>query len=128
MSRGEGPVERLWAAIQTRDWIGAGEQLAEDVVIDWPATGERLAGRDRYVEVQRAYPEGWSIDARTFVHEETRVAAEIRVPHGDEVFFCAGFHEVEAGVIVRGVEHWSDGQPSNSPLWRAHLVEPLTDR
>jgi hypothetical protein len=123
-----GPVEQLWVAIQARDWTTAGEQLAEDVVIDWPATGERISGRDRYLDVQRAFPEGWSIDVRTLVHEGRRVAAEVRVPHGDEVFLCAAFYEVEGGMIARGVEHWSDGRPDSPPARRSHLTEQLRGR
>ena len=78
----EGPVERLWAAVQGRDWVAAREQLAENVTIDWPATGERFSGRDRYLEVQRIYPEGWSIEVLTLVREGSQVAVEARVPHG----------------------------------------------
>jgi hypothetical protein len=124
----EVPVKRLWAAIQARDWQDAAAQLADDVVIDWPATGERIRGRDRYIELQRIYPEGWSIEVRTLIHDGGRVAVEVRVPHGDEVFFCAAFYVIEEGMIARGMEHWSDGRPSSAPTWRAHLVEPLPDR
>ena len=124
----KGPVERLWTAIQARDWVAAREQLAENVTIDWPATGERFSGRERYLEVQRIYPKGWSIEVRTLVQEGSRVAVEVRVPHGDEVFFCAAFYEVEAGMIGRGVEHWSAGRASSPPSWRRHLAEPLPGR
>ena len=124
----ERPVEKLWVAIQARDWDAAKAQLAEDVVIDWPATGERFSGRDNYVDVQRIYPEGWSIEVQTVVSEERRVAIEVRVPHGDDGFFCVAFYEIDDGVIARGVEHWSDGRASSSPGWRAHLVQPLRAR
>jgi ketosteroid isomerase-like protein len=123
-----GPVERLWAAIQARDWAAAEAELAPDVVIDWPATGERLSGRAAYLEMQRIYPEGWSIEVRHVVHEGDRVAAEVRVPHGDDVFFCAAFYDLRGGVVVRGVEHWSDGTSRPAPAWRAHLVEPIDER
>lgn len=99
--------ERFWAAVQARDWVAAREQLAENVVIDWPATGERFSGRDRYLEVQRIYPEGWSIEVRAIAHEGAQVAAEVRVPHGSDVFFCAAFYELEDGVIARV---WSTGR------------------
>jgi hypothetical protein len=123
-----GPVERLWTAIQARDWNDARDQLAEEVVIDWPATGERFHGRDRYIEVQRIYPEGWSIEVRSLIREGSRVAAELRVPHGDQVFFCAAFYEIQGGVIVSGVEHWSDGEPSSPPGWRDGFADPLPHR
>ena len=65
---------------------------------------------------------------RTLVQEGSRVAVEVRVPHGDEVFLCAAFYELEAGMITRGVEHWSEGRASPAPGWRRHLAEPLPGR
>jgi hypothetical protein len=32
---------------------------------------------------------------------------------------------VSDGKIVRGVEYWSDGEPSPAPEWRAQWTEPL---
>jgi hypothetical protein len=122
------PVGAWWAAVASRDWERAGAQLHPDVVVDWPATGERLRGRDAFVDVQRAFPEGWSLEVRRIVRQGGRVAVEARVPHGEEVFYCAGFYDVEGGFVVRAVEHWSDGAAAPAPGWRAHLVEPLGER
>jgi ketosteroid isomerase-like protein len=122
------PVSTWWAAVVERDWDRAAAQLHPDVVVDWPATGERLRGRDAFVEVQRIFPEGWSIEVRRVLREGDGVAVEARVPHGDEVFFCAGFYEVRDGLVVRAVEHWSGGSTLPAAPWRAHLVEPLDGR
>ena len=123
-----GPVERWWEAVAARDWERAAAQLHPEVVVDWPATGERLRGRDAFLEVQRIYPEGWEIEVRRVLHDGDRVAVEARVPHGGEVFFCAGFYEVAGGLVVRAVEHWSAGSAAPAPAWRAHLVERLDER
>jgi hypothetical protein len=122
------PVDAWWAAVAARDWELAAAQLHPDVVVDWPATAERLRGRAAFVEVQRVFPEGWEIEVRRVVREGELVAIEARVPHGDDVFFCAGFYEVRDGLVVSAVEHWSDGSAGAAPAWRAHLVEPLAER
>ena len=46
------------------------------------------------------------------------VAAQVRVIHGDDVFWCAGFYTVTDGVIVRGVEHWVTEGSEDPPEWR----------
>jgi len=35
-----------------------------------------------------------------------RVASQIRVTHGAQVFWCAGFYTVKGDLITSGVEHW----------------------
>ncbi|WP_244502348.1 nuclear transport factor 2 family protein [Streptomyces oceani] len=32
-------VQELWDRMQARDWVGIGELLADDVVIEWPVSG-----------------------------------------------------------------------------------------
>jgi hypothetical protein len=122
------PVEAWWDAVGCRDWGRAAAQLHPDVVLEWPATAERIRGREAVVQLQRIFPEGWEIEVRRIVRDGGSVAVEARVPHGDEVFFCAGFYEVADGLVTAAVEHWSDGAAGPAPAWRAHLVEPLEDR
>jgi limonene-1,2-epoxide hydrolase len=54
-------VRALWERFQARSWDAAGELLAEDVVVDWPQTRERMRGRANVIAVNRNYPEGWTI-------------------------------------------------------------------
>ena len=37
-------VRRLFERMEARDWAGAGELVAPEAVIEWPATGERFTG------------------------------------------------------------------------------------
>src|SRR5262249_51397930 len=61
VTRPKDVVAELWTRFESRDWDGAAELLAEDVVVDWPHSRERLRGRANVVGFNRAYPEGWSI-------------------------------------------------------------------
>ncbi|MFC7922040.1 nuclear transport factor 2 family protein [Streptomyces cinereoruber] len=51
-------VGALWDRMQARDRDGLAALLAEDAVVEWPVSGERITGRDDYVAVNREYPEG----------------------------------------------------------------------
>ncbi|WP_432264009.1 hypothetical protein [Streptomyces griseoflavus] len=41
--------------MQARDGEGLGALLADDLVVEWPVSGERIVG------VNAEYPEGWSV-------------------------------------------------------------------
>ncbi len=103
---------------------GAGELLAENAVIDWPASRERLAGRATIIAVNREYQEGWSIKVLRVIAEDDQVAAEVEVPHTDlGLFRVAGFYTVRDGQIMHGTEYWTTVGADEPMRDRAHLVE-----
>jgi ketosteroid isomerase-like protein len=119
-------VEALWARIQARDWAGVGELVDENAVIDWPASGERIIGRDNYVALNRQYPEGWSIRVLRIVADGSEVVSEVEVPHTDlGVFRAASLWTVADGRIARGTEYWTSVGADPSPAWRSAYVTPM---
>jgi len=119
------PVRLLWERMEARDWDAVADQLHPDVVVDWPNTAERMRGRDKYLAVQREYPEGWHIEVLRIVDGGDTVVSEVRVEQGGKRFFAVSFFELEEGRIARAVEYWSDGEPQPAPAWRAPLTESL---
>ena len=119
------PVRLLWERMEARDWDAVADQLHPDVVVDWPNTAERMRGRDKYLAVQREYPEGWHIELLRIVDGGDTVVSEVRVEQGGKRFFAVSFFELEEGRIARAVEYWSDGEPQPAPAWRAPLTESL---
>jgi ketosteroid isomerase-like protein len=119
-------IHQLWDRMQARDWVGVGEQLADDVVIEWPVSGERIVGRDNYVSINAEYPEGWSIRVLGIVAAGEEVVSEVEVPHETMgVHRVASFWTVRSGRIVAGREYWSELGSDPSPEWRAGYVERL---
>jgi ketosteroid isomerase-like protein len=119
-------VAELWRRLQARDWDGMAELLAEDLVIEWPNTWQRIRGRDAYVEFNRAYPEGWSIEVVNLVAEGVTVVSEVRVPHTDlGQFDLVSILVVEDGRVVRGREYWMDEVTEPIPPERARWLEPM---
>jgi ketosteroid isomerase-like protein len=117
-------IRALWYRIEKREWTGVGDLVAEDAVIEWPASRERITGRDNYVAVNREYPEGWSIKVLRIVAEDDQVASEVEVPHADlGTFRVASFWTVADGRIVRGTEYWTSLGADQPPQWRAGYAQ-----
>ncbi len=114
-------VRSFYERMQDRNWDGAGELLAPSLVIDFTETGERF-GRDGFLAMNRAYPEGWTIDVIEILAAGDRVAAQVRVDHTQDVFWCAGFYEVIDGLIVTGTEHWVTEGSQPAPEWRSQYT------
>ncbi|MBQ1066063.1 MULTISPECIES: nuclear transport factor 2 family protein [unclassified Micromonospora] len=122
----EAVVRALWDRMQARDWAGVGELLADDVVVEWPASAERIVGRDNYVKINAEYPEGWSIRVLRVVASGETVVSEVEVPHeGMGVHRVASFWTVRDGRIVEGREYWTSLGHDPSPQWRAAWVQPM---
>jgi ketosteroid isomerase-like protein len=117
-------VRALWSRIQDRDWVGVGDLLAEDVVVEWPVSRERINGRDNYVTMNREYPEGWAIKVLRLVAEDDQVVSEVEVPHAElGVFRVASFWTVAGGKIARATEYWTSVGADESPAWRSAIVQ-----
>ena len=117
-------VQGLWDRVQARDWGGVGELLADDLVVEWPVSGERIVGRGNFVSVNTEYPEGWAIRVLRIVADGDQVVSEVEVPHETMgVYRAASFWPVRDGKIVHGREYWTELGSDPSPDWRAAYVE-----
>jgi len=120
-------VAEMWRRLQARDWDGLAELLADDVVIDWPNTRQRIRGRASYLGFNRAYPEGWTIEVVNLFADGSTVVSEVRVPHtGFGRFDLVSILEVEDGRVVRGRECWMDEVSEPVPPERAAWLEPMS--
>ncbi len=107
--------------MQARDWTGAGRLLSPSVSIVYTETGERFDG-DAFLAMNRAYPDGWTITVLECMSQGDRVAAQVRVDHGADVFWCAGFYTVAGQMIVDGTEHWVHEGSRAPPDWRREFA------
>lgn len=122
-------VRRYWARMQERDWAGVRALLADDVVLDYPHSGERFVGADAVLALNTQYPEGWSIEPVGVLAEGDRVFAEVEVPfEGVGVFAVASMWTVRDGLLVRGREYWILEAGEEPPAWRAKLAQRFDGR
>jgi hypothetical protein len=110
-------VRSFFERMESRDWERAGELLSPQVHIEFTETGEHFDGPN-FLAMNRAYPDGWTVTVVETVAAADRVAAQVRVDHGADTFWCAGFYTVSDSVIVDGVEHWVHAGSQPPPEWR----------
>lgn len=116
-------VRAFFERMQARDWDAAGQLLDPDVEVQWPVTGERFRG-PAFLEMQRAYPEGWRIEVVEVLGDTAtspdvaRVAARVAVDQSGERFWCFGFYTVTGSRIRDAVELWGTEDSEPPPQWR----------
>ncbi|MBI5258243.1 MAG: GNAT family N-acetyltransferase [Burkholderiales bacterium] len=111
-------VRALWHAIEARDWPAARALLRDDLHVTWWTSGERFAGADAFIELQRRFPEGWAIRLVECERlEDGRVMSLVRVDHPPQVFFATSFFTVDDGRVIGLDEYWATMEAP--PAWRA---------
>ncbi|GGO58503.1 hypothetical protein GCM10012287_56810 [Streptomyces daqingensis] len=119
-------VAGFWGRMQARDWEGLGELLAEDLVVEWPVTAERIEGRSDFIRINAEYPEGWAIHVQRIVADGETVVSEVEVPHDTMgVHLVVSLWTVRDGKITAGREYWTEPGSDPSPEWRAPYVRRM---
>jgi len=121
-------VREYWALMGTNDFRHASEVLAEDFVLDWPQSKERIRGRERFARVNEEYPAHgrWQFRVHRVVgDDEVAVSdvSDVSVTDGVVHARAITFSTVRDGLIVHQTEYWPDDYPA--PENRKHLVEPI---
>jgi ketosteroid isomerase-like protein len=117
-------VTQYWRRTQARDWAGVTALLAPGLVVEWPVSGERFTSREPFVDMNRAYPEGWSIQVMRVVQQGDVVVSEVRVPHVEfGVVIALSFWKVNGGVIAEGTEYWVTPGSEEPPAWRSSFAD-----
>lgn len=115
-------VGLFWAAMQANDWAAAAALFADDYVLTWPQSGERIVGRANFVAINSAYPAAgvWRFTVERFVAEGELAVTDVAVTDGAVQARVVTFTTVRAGQIVAQVEYWPD--PFEAPAWRSAWV------
>lgn len=126
-------VAHLWERIEARDWDGVAALIAEDAVIEWPVSGERIVGRANFVAVLRDEGEDSEDDERSLGAVEVLriladgdlVVTEVEIPEEHVVYRAVSLWTVHDGEIAGAREYWTSPGQDPAPRWRAVYVEPL---
>ncbi|WP_371677816.1 nuclear transport factor 2 family protein [Streptomyces sp. NBC_01276] len=126
-------VARLWERIEARDWDGMAALIAEDAVIEWPVSGERIVGRANFVAVLRDEGEDsaddesslGAVEVLRILADGDLVVTEVEIPEEHVVYRAVSLWTVRDGEIVGAREYWTSPGQDPAPRWRAVYVEPL---
>lgn len=120
-------VTQFWAEMQANDWATAAALFANDYLLYWPQSGERIHGAANFIAINSAYPAAgrWSFSVERLVVEGEQVVTDVVVSDGTVTARAITFTTVRDGRIAGQVEYWPD--PFEAPAWRAAWVERLVD-
>lgn len=118
-------VQHFWQLMASNDFRSVGAVLADDYVLEWPQSKERIRGRDRFAAMNAEYPAHgrWMFTIHRLLGNDTEVVSDVGVTDGVQVGRVISFFTVVDGKISRQVEFWPE--PYEAPANRAHLVEPI---
>jgi ketosteroid isomerase-like protein len=114
-------VRAVWESMEARDWEAVRRLLADDLIVTWPQTRERIRSGDAFLELNRTYPGDWHITVEEVLCEGDRVAARVTIVSGGDTFYTSGFYRVREGRITEATETFAE--PGTPPYDRSHLAE-----
>ena len=111
----------------TNDFHAVAGVLAEDFVLEWPQSRERIRGAANFARMNAEYPAHgrWLFDVHRIVGGATEAVSDVSVTDGVQRARAISFFTVEHGRIRKLVEFWPE--PYEAPPQRAHLVERMVE-
>ena len=111
-------LEALVAALNASDLEGLDRVFADDVVMEWPQSGERIVGGHDRHEIYGRFPSLPQVTPRRMTGSDDLWVLEASLDYGDgDPFQCVFIFEMRDGLIAKETGYWS--QPFPAPDWRA---------
>ena len=115
-------LDRTIEAMFRGDFDTATEALAEDGVVEWPQSGERITGREACLNVYRNYPGGPpSYELRRVTGGPDVFVVEARGDYSGTIVYLTSILEFRDGKIQRQTDYFADAFPA--PAWREQWVD-----
>lgn len=118
-------AREYWRLMGTNQFGAVATVLAEDFILEWPQSMERIRGPERFVQMNIEYPSRgpWQFAVQRIVGDEREAVSDVIVSDGHQTARAISFFTVTDGAIVRLVEFWPE--PYQAPPNRGHLTERL---
>jgi len=121
----ESVVREFWHLMATNDFHSVKAVLAQEFVMDWPQSKERIRGAENFARMNGEYPTTgrWQFRINRLVASADEVVTQVSVTDGTQSAEPVSFFTVVGGKIIRLVEYWPE--PFAAPENRRHLTEPI---
>jgi hypothetical protein len=118
-------AREFWERMRSNDFASVAPLLADDFVLEWPQTRERIRGAANFVRMNVEYPAHgpWRFTIHRLVGNAREAVADVGVTDGVLDVRAITFFEIADGRVRRIVEWWPE--PCAAPADRAHLVEQM---
>lgn len=122
----EAVVREFWRRMASNDFDSVRAVLADDFVLEWPQSKERIRGGANFARMNAEYPSStgrWSFRIDRLVAAGDSVVTQVGITDGVQSAVALSFFTIAEGRIVRLVEWWPE--PYDAPAHRRHLVEAM---
>lgn len=117
-------INALVNAINADDRDALSEVFTDDVILEFPQSGERIRGASNRREVYRRFPSLPKVTPRRISGSGDLWVLEATLDYGDGDPYQAVFiFSMREGKIAREIGYWS--KPFPAPEWRAPWVERM---
>ena len=115
-------LERHWAASTGGAQPAEYEIYTEDVIVDYPQSGERILGRDNIRALRSHHPEVPSTFAvRRIQGAGSLWVSEYVITYGGRPAYTVSIMEFRDGKVFHETQYFAD--PFEAPSWRTQWVE-----
>lgn len=118
-------VHAFWRLMGTNDFHAVAAVLADDFVLEWPQSNERIRGARNFALLNSEYPAHgrWTFTIGRVIGGAHEAASDVSVTDGVQRARAISFFTVVHRKIARIVEFWPE--PYDAPYDRSHLVERI---
>ena len=119
-------LDEHWAACAAGDQDRVHAIYADDVVVEWPQSGERVRGRANLQALREHHPAALGFSVRRILGAANVWVTEYVITYDGRPVHTVSVMEFEGDRVVRETHHFAD--PFEPPEWRARWVEPRDDK
>jgi ketosteroid isomerase-like protein len=117
-------IDALVAAINARDLHALDDVFTEDVLMEWPQSGERINGGQNRREIYSRMSTLPTVVPRRISGSGDDWVLEARLDYGDgDPYLVVFIFQMRDGRIAREIAYWS--KPFPAPEWRKPWVDRM---
>lgn len=118
-------VQEFWRLMASNDFQSVTAVLADDFMLEWPQSNERIRGAANFAQFNAEYPaQGrWVFTINRIVGNETDAVSDVSITDSVLQARAISFFTVEHGKIARVVEFWPENY--EPPFDRTKWVERI---
>jgi hypothetical protein len=116
-------LDRHWAASAAGDQDAEHEIYHDDVVVDYPQSGERIRGRRNLQALRSNHPARLDFTIRRILGGGDLWITEYVIDYDGKPAFTISIMEFRDGEAVHETQYFAD--PFDPPTWRSQWVQPM---
>ena len=114
-------LDRHWAASGAGDYATEHEIYRDDVVLDYPQSGERIVGRSNVEASRSQHPSRRRFAIHRISGGGDLWVTEYVIVYDDQPYYTVSIMEFRAGKVAHETQYFAD--PFTAPGWRARWTE-----